>query len=694
VVAVFLWSALMAGMLSVSIVTMIPVLKVMMGEEGLHGWVDRKIVDERYGMNFYLPDRSELLESAEFLKNQLEIVSVKKKSPAAEAGLRIKDRILSVTAPESPAESSALKMQQLLAEQSPGQVLRLSVEGFDRNARSVEITAPEKPFYVDWAQWVISHVPRNQSDETKFKAIMVLMIVLTVITVLRCLARFYQSFLAEKILQITITRIREDVFRHVMYMSVGFFSSRGTSDTTSRILGDVAVSGKGIKILLGKAVREPFSALAALAVAFHINTQLTLIFILSAPMVIGLFALLGKKIKRATKKSLVVTAAILGRIQGAMNALRVVKVYNRQEYEIDLYQNSNRSLLKQNLKIGKIEAATNPLLDVMGMLFLAMIILFGAAWVTNKKLESSEFFILIGLLGLAGESIRKVSDVWNHVQQANAAAERVFAVIDEPMEIEAPDAFELKPLKNEISFKKVRFAYDNSAQPVLQDVDLTVPAGQTVAVVGPNGSGKTTLVNLLPRFYDPNSGQVLIDGQDICKATLRSLRDQIGMVTQNVVTFNDTVANNIAYGKPDATMDEIVQAAKQAYAHEFIEPLPDGYQTVIGENNSGFSGGQLQRMVIARAILKDPRILIFDEAMSQIDADSEAKIHAALQEIMKGRTCFVIAHRFSTVISADRIVVVDEGRIVAQGKHEDLIRSCDVYKRLYETQLIGTNPEQ
>ncbi|HOM77524.1 MAG TPA: ATP-binding cassette domain-containing protein, partial [Anaerohalosphaeraceae bacterium] len=269
------------------------------------------------------------------------------------------------------------------------------------------------------------------------------------------------------------------------------------------------------------------------------------------------------------------------------------------------------------------------------------------------------------------------------------AAERVFAVIDEPREPEVPGAFDLKPLQKDIVFEDIAFTYPGSLQPALKGVNLTVPAGKTVAVVGPNGSGKTTLVNLIPRFFEPDSGRILIDGQDIHKASLASLRDQISLVTQQVVTFNDTIANNIAYSKPGASMDEIVRAAKMAYAHEFIEPLPDSYNTLIGESNAGFSGGQLQRIVIARAILKNPKILIFDEAMSQIDADSEAKIHAALEAIMKDRTCFLIAHRFSTVISADFIVVMDGGRIAAQGRHEELMASCGLYKRLYETQLIG-----
>jgi ABC-type multidrug transport system fused ATPase/permease subunit len=223
---------------------------------------------------------------------------------------------------------------------------------------------------------------------------------------------------------------------------------------------------------------------------------------------------------------------------------------------------------------------------------------------------------------------------------------------------------------------------------VLKGINLSVQAGHNVAIVGPNGSGKTTLANLIPRFYDPDTGCILIDGKDIRKATLRSLRSQIGMVTQNVVTFNDTVAANIAYGKPNAAREEIMSAARRAFAHEFISPLPEGYDTVIGEQGSGLSGGQLQRIVIARAILKNPAILIFDEATSQIDADSEAKIHKAIEEIMQDRTSFIIAHRFSTVITADIIVVMDDGRIIAQGQHDELIQTCSLYQSLYETQLV------
>jgi subfamily B ATP-binding cassette protein MsbA len=305
-------------------------------------------------------------------------------------------------------------------------------------------------------------------------------------------------------------------------------------------------------------------------------------------------------------------------------------------------------------------------------------------------MESSEFFALLILMGAAAEAVRKSSSVWNKIQEANAAAERVFAIVDQPLEKELPDAYELKPLTKKMEFVDITFTYPGEKSPVLRKVNLSIQAGHNVAIVGPNGSGKTTLANLIPRFYDPDSGQILIDGKDISAATIKSLRSQIAMVTQNIVTFNDSVMANIAYGKSSATMDQIIEASKRAHTHEFITALPKGYDTMIGEQGTGLSGGQLQRIVIARAILKDPAILIFDEATSQVDADSEAKIHDAIEEIMRDRTSFIIAHRFSTVITADIIVVMENGQIIAQGTHDQLMDSCQLYRSLYKTQLVKT----
>ncbi|MGH2272635.1 ABC transporter ATP-binding protein [Anaerohalosphaeraceae bacterium U12dextr] len=693
-VALFFWAAMIAVMFSASFLTIIPLLKVMMEEEGLHAWIDRKVCNARYGIDFYVPGRNELYDTTSDVAKYLLINRVDGGKWGAENGLQRGDRIVNIAIGDSLGqENSIAVMLELLATSESEQPMVWSILRTDAQGNSESLTlhksVPNKPFYADWMQWPVSFIPRSEKNEDMLKAMIVVILALTAVTFIRCWARFYQSYLAEKVVSVANAKLREDVFHHALYMPVGFFATRGTSDTTSRIIGDVAQSGKGIKILFGKTIREPLVAIGAMTAAFTISWELSLIFLTSAPAVIGVIAIFGKKMKRAMKKSLVSTAQLLGRIQEVMNALRVVKVYNRQPWEAQAYEKKNREFLKYSLRMSKIDAATSPTMDAMGMVAAVSVILIGAVWVTHNKMQPSAFFALLACLGGAAESVRKVSDVWNMVQQANAAAERVFAVMDEPKEREAPNAFAMKPLHREIEFRNIVFTYPGAQQPALNGIDLTVPAGQTVAIVGSNGSGKTTLVNLLPRFYDPDSGQILIDGQDIHQATFYSLRDQISMVTQNVVTFNDTIANNIAYSKPDATRDEVIAAAKRAYAHEFITTLPKGYDSMIGELSSGFSGGQLQRIVIARAILKNPRILIFDEAMSQIDAESEAKIHAALGDIMKGRTCFLIAHRFSTVISADRIIVMDKGRIVADGRHQDLIQHCQVYKNLYETQLMS-----
>jgi ABC-type multidrug transport system fused ATPase/permease subunit len=704
-VALLLWVLVISLMFSASFLTIIPLLKVMMEEEGLHSWVDRKICSSRYGMDFYVPSLSDFKNKSTDKTNYLQINRIEERTPwrvdkkpvwAKDAGLQRGDQIIAVfTETQSDPATAPGKMLEMLAAVPGNKRITLSMRRFDEqgNMQTLSIAGPaaEKPFYADFAQWPVSFVPRDENKKNVLPAMVVVIVAMIIVTILRCWAKFYQSFLAEKIVTVANTRLREDVFRHVMFMPVGFFASRGTSDTTSRIIGDVAHSGKGIKVLFGKALREPMVAIGALTGAFIINWKLALLFTGSAPMVIGVIAVLGKKMKKASKKSLVTSAQMLGRIQEAINALRVVKVYNRQQWEIQQYEKTNQMLLKYSLRMSKIDAMTSPIMDALGMITAGAVILLGAAWVVNQYdgMQPSAFFALLAGLGIAAESVRKVSDVWNILQQSNAAAERVFAVIDEDREKESPNAYELSPLSDTIEFRNITFTYPQAPAPSLRGVSLKIPAGQTVAVVGSNGSGKTTLVNLLPRFYDPDEGKVLIDDKDISQVTLRSLRDQIGMVTQSVMTFNDTVANNIAYGKPDATRDEVVAAAKRAYAHEFIVTLPNGYDSMIGELSTGFSGGQLQRIMIARAILKNPRILIFDEAMSQIDAESEAKIHTALGDIMKGRTCFLIAHRFSTVISADRIVVMEGGQIVADGKHAELIKTCQVYKNLYETQLMA-----
>ncbi|MDD5327072.1 MAG: ABC transporter transmembrane domain-containing protein [Phycisphaerae bacterium] len=717
IVVVVISAILVSILLSLSFMTVIPLLKVMMNEEGLHGWVDRKSCNISYGLDFYVPNITDVSSTDnQDIINQLQVTKVTKGSIADAAGLKVGDRIIEAgnALIGSNLESNPVRAPKLLQELATvkDNLITLKVKRFVPDGMpevmTMAISTAEDTAYIDslgwsgmermkfnagarlmkYAQLALSRLPREQSSENQTKAIMFLIIGVGIITVIRCLAKYYQSFLAEKVVQVGINHLRRDAFEHVLNMPMGFFANERPSDTVSRLVRDTGAMGNGIKIMLGKALREPLNAAAMLGMAAYIDWKLTLIFLGGAPPTLWLAGTLGRKMKRASRKSLVAWSQMLAKLQETMESLKVVKVYNQQKYEKNIFEHINQSLLKQLLRISSVDAATQPVLEVLGMAAGSVALLFGASWVAQKKLEGPEFLALLILLGAAAEAVRKTSDIWNKIQEANAAAERVFSIMDQPLEPQKEGAVEMASLKNTIVFKDIVFSYPGSERPVLNGINLSVKAGHNIALVGPNGSGKTTLANLLPRFYDPDSGQVFIDGEDIRDATLFSLRSQIGMVTQNVVTFNDTIAANIAYGKPGASREEIVAAAERAFAHEFISPLPNGYDTIIGEQGAGLSGGQLQRIVIARAILRNPAILIFDEATSQVDADSEAKIHQAIEEIMHDRTCFIIAHRFSTIISADVIVVMDKGKIIAQGQHEKLMQSCSLYQSLYETQMI------
>jgi subfamily B ATP-binding cassette protein MsbA len=691
-------SALLIGILfSFSFATILPLLKVMMGEEGLHGWANREISESRYGLIIGIPNSFELSDpNNPDIAYYLRVVGVKRDSFAEEAGIRTDDRIVGA-ASSTIKENEKIPSTKLLEELATiSNVKSISVQyrRLDESGQLIPgiqqtiLKCGKKPFYADLARRGLRYLPRERTRESKRKAVVFIILMMAVVTTVRCIARFYQNYTVQKLMHTSLVHLRRDAFRHSLDIPVGFFADEGSSNTASKLYGDVMVVGVGIKVLLGKTLREPLKAIGLIVCAMWIDRNLTLVFLCGAPFFLYVISKLGRKIKRATKKSLAAWAEMLGRLKEALGAIKVIKVYNQQEHEGDTFTVINHRLLKRQLRIAKVDSATDPMMEVLGMMAGSVCLIFGAQWVYRGTVQPADFFTLLILLGAAADSIRRMSDVWNRLQQANAAAERVYAIVDEKPEAENPDAFELEPLKSKVDFIDIEFTYPTSKTPVLKGINLSVEAGHNIAIVGPNGSGKTTLANLIPRFYDPDTGRILIDGKDIREATLFSLRSQIGMVTQNVVTFNDTVAANIAYGKQDATREEIISAAKRAFAHEFIAPLPDGYDSVIGEQGSGLSGGQLQRIVIARAILRNPAILIFDEATSQIDADSEAKIHKAIEEIMQDRTSFIIAHRFSTVISADVIVVMDNGRIIAQGQHDELIKTCPLYQSLYETQLV------
>jgi ABC-type multidrug transport system fused ATPase/permease subunit len=490
---------------------------------------------------------------------------------------------------------------------------------------------------------------------------------------------------------------RKRIFRKLVQVPIEVMLTRVTGDQVSRLLVDTGVMSRGYTMLLGRTIGDLLGGIAALAVALMINWRLSLLAMTCLPLVAVMLRKFGKVIRRATRRVLGEQGRMVAAVSESLGALRVVKVHNAEGYERRRFSVINRAIYDQEVRARQVRALANPALKTVTHIAVAGIAVI-AAWMTfSKGVEPKEFMTVIAALVAAASSIRPLASLNNQLHESTAAAKRVFDVLDLPVESTADEELDLPPLprhRESIVFDGVCYTYPNAAEPALRDVSFTTRHGQTVAIVGPNGSGKTTLMSLLPRLVDPSEGRVLIDGTDIATVRRRSLRRQLGIVTQETVLFQGTIADNIAYGSRHAPRDRIEAAARSAYADDFITALADGYDAKLGDGGSGLSGGQRQRLCIARALLRDPAIMILDEATSQIDADSEQKISLALREQRERRTTFVIAHRLSTVIDADLIVVMDGGRIIDLGRHDELVDRCEIYRVLSQTQLKPPRPAE
>jgi len=437
-------------------------------------------------------------------------------------------------------------------------------------------------------------------------------------------------------------------------------------------------------------LREPMKAIGAFTVLIYFAPKVTLLLVIITPIAAVLFRKFGRWVRRANEKLLKGYGRLLGALEKTLSGIKVVKAYTMENRERIRYFQVERDILRQSLKIEKVNAMNSPTLEVLGIIGACAGVLWITSQVMSEKLDSAVLGTLLLAMGAILDPIRKLSNVYTAIQRANAGAKRIFEIIDMPSEYELSKGTKVAsaPEKN-IRFDNVTFTYPNSSYPAVNNVSVEIKAGEIVAIVGPNGSGKSTFVSLLLRLFDPQAGQILWDDIDIKELKLRSLRQQIAYVSQETVIFADTVRNNIAYGNPKASLEEIKSAARQAHADEFIERMPQGYDTILGEHGVTLSGGERQRLAIARAILKNAPVLIFDEATSQIDADSEQKIQDAMDHFMPGRTSLVIAHRFSTIGKANKVLVMDRGKLVAFGNHRELIESCELYRSLYQTQLHG-----
>jgi subfamily B ATP-binding cassette protein MsbA len=524
--------------------------------------------------------------------------------------------------------------------------------------------------------------------EAPFEALKMISILLIVFTLAKGVAEYLSTYLMARIGQSAVLKLRQDLYNHVLAQSATFFERHRTNYLVSRLVSSAAAIETAVTSTIRDMLRESFTLIAFLTASFYYSWRLTLGSLAIAPIIVVLTAKFGKSLRNLARESFEGSKRLTDTAQEALANQGIVKAYRAEQREASRFTTVAQSIVRANLRSASIAGISPPTIEMIGILFAVFLLFFGQREIIAGRMNQAQFLAYIFFLFRSYDPIRKLSRLQNSMEQAFAAANHVWEVMDEHSAIkEKPDARELKPLKEKIVLDKVFFGYDNETRAVLRGVDLEIAAGAMVALVGESGGGKSTLTKLLPRFHDPSSGSVLWDGTDLRDVTLSSLRSQIALVTQETVLFNDTVRHNIAYGKPEASDAEVEQAARIAFAHDFIKEMPDGYNTIVGERGIFLSGGQRQRLAIARAILVNAPVLILDEATSALDAESERLVQSAISNLVRDRTTIVIAHRLSTVRRANLIVVMAAGKIIEMGTHAELLDQNGKYRKLYELQF-------
>jgi subfamily B ATP-binding cassette protein MsbA len=501
------------------------------------------------------------------------------------------------------------------------------------------------------------------------------------------LCDFGQYYLMSYIGQSVIRDLRAQMFEKLEEMSVGFFVRHSTGELLSRMNNDVSMVQGAITSAITGLVRDALTVVALVCVVFYRDFKLALIALAVFPLAIYPLLAFGKKLKRYSRRMLVSLEEITERLNETITGIRIVKAFAMEDYERAKFDQVNQTLFNAFMQRFKVRALSNPVMETLGGMGVCAIVFYGGYQVINGQSTQGTFFSFMAALLMLYEPIKRINEVNITIQEGISAGERIFALLDSPTDVmDRPGAIILENVRHEILFDKVTFAYET--EPVLKDITIRIRAGEAIAVVGESGVGKSTLLDLLPRFYDVTSGRILIDGTDLRDMTQRSLRENIGIVTQQTILFDDTIRNNIAYGRPDLPLQKVMEAAKAANAHDFVINLPYGYDTMIGENGIKLSGGERQRIAIARALLKNPPVLILDEATSSLDSDSEKAVQSALEVLMRGRTTLVVAHRLSTIRNVDRINVLVNGRIAEEGSHDELLALGGEFARIYHAQFV------
>ncbi len=519
-------------------------------------------------------------------------------------------------------------------------------------------------------------------------------ILLLVFTLAKGAAAYLSTVWMAQIGQSAVLKLRQDLYSHLLSQSATFFERHRTNYLVSRLVSSAAAIEVSVANTLRDMIREGFTLIAFLSASFFYSWRLTLASLVIAPLVAVLTARFGTALRNLSRESFEGNKELTDTAQEALSNQTIVKAYRAEAHESARFTAVAKRIVRANLRTAKIAGFAPPTIEMIGVVFVVFLLFFGQREIVSGRMNAATFLAFLLFLFRSYDPMRKLSRLQNAMEQALAAAHHVWEIMDEHAELpEKSNAVELRPLATGIELKNVSFGYGNEERSVLRGVSLEIPAGSMVALVGESGGGKSTLTKLLPRFHDPVSGGVFWDGVDLRDAKISSLRRHIALVTQETVLFNDTVRHNIAYGRPDASPAEIEEAARIAFAHDFIMELPQKYETIVGERGTFLSGGQRQRLAIARSLLVDAPVLILDEATSALDAESERFVQKAIANLVRNRTTIVIAHRLATIRRADTIVVMEGGRITEVGKHSELLAKGGQYRRLYELQFADEEEE-
>ncbi|NOG55390.1 MAG: ABC transporter ATP-binding protein [Planctomycetes bacterium] len=529
----------------------------------------------------------------------------------------------------------------------------------------------------------------NALPEDLLYGAMILVGTMVTVGVIGSICKIIGNYLAFVVCIRSVADLRVDVVGKMMELPLLTLLGEPVAERVSRVMRDSSQLVRGFTSLMGRTMGDLMKGVAALVVAFIADWRLALASMLLAPVLVLYYKMHGRKVRRLSRRVLEQAAKMLHTIEQSLRGLRVVKVHTAEAHEVERFEGVTNRFLAAEYPLRWRKSVASPTIEIITTIGFGCLAVFAAWSIGNGLTDGTKVTMCVFALAFAATTLRQFTFVYNEIFESAAAADRLAEIIDLAPEDEGDEQRpELSRLTTAIEFDDVTFQYPTANRPSLEGISLTVEKGKMVAFVGPNGSGKSTLLSLVPRIFDPTSGRILVDGQSIKYVTMRSLRDQIGVVTQETVLFHDTIAANIAYGQDDVSREQVEEVARRAYADDFISRKPHGYDTMVGDQGLTLSGGERQRVAIARAILRDPAILILDEATSMIDAESEALITAALDEFCHARTSLVIAHRLSTVVNADQIVVLDMGRIVDKGTHDELLSRCELYQQLCRTQLV------